>query len=192
MGSSKSFDAERYRAYLLVLARQQVPPPERRVIDPSGVVQQTLLEAYQKAGQFCILESAPRLAWLRKALTRNLADEYRRQHAVKRDARRIQQLASDVELSAAGMMNWLEAQDTSPSQRADRNDRLLKLADALAALPDRQRDAVEGHYFRQCSIAVLAAEMETTPSAVAGLLKRGLQTLRTILHADGESTDDRL
>lgn len=174
-------ELERYRAYLLILARRQVAAPDLARLDPSGVVQQTLLDAHQASDALAPLDPVRRLAWLRTALARNLTDAYRHLHADKRDARREQAIGADLEASAAGLENWLAADHSSPSQKADRNEQLLRLADALAALPDAQRDAVEAHYFHGRPVAEIAAATGKTPAAVAGLLKRGLQTLRDVL-----------
>ena len=120
-------DVEPYRAYLLLLARRQVPPADRARLDPSGVVQQTLLEAHQAADLVSGMDPGRRLAWLRTALARNLADEYRRANAGKRDARREERLAAGVEESASGLIGWLAADQSSPSQKADQNEQLLRL-----------------------------------------------------------------
>lgn len=174
-------DVEQYRAYLLLLARRQVPPTDRARLDPSGVVQQTLLEAHQAADLMDGFDAGQRLAWLRTALVRNLADEYRRAFADKRDARREERFAAGVEESASGLVEWLAADQSSPSQRADRNELLIRLAEALAGLPDAQREAVERHYFHAEPVVVVAAALGKTPAAVAGLLKRALRTLRETL-----------
>jgi len=172
-------DLERYRGYLLFLARQHAAADLRGKLDPSGVVQQTLLEAHAAADLLARLDSPQRLGWLRIALARNLADEAKRLRAGKRDARRERPL--DVDASASRLEAWLAAQQSSPSQQADRGEQLLRLADALNALPPAQREAVERHYLRGEPVAAVAAAMEKTPAALAGLLKRGLQQLRQAL-----------
>jgi RNA polymerase sigma-70 factor, ECF subfamily len=43
---------QEFRSYLLLLARMQLDPGPRNRIDPSDIVQQTLLEAHAKAEQF--------------------------------------------------------------------------------------------------------------------------------------------
>jgi RNA polymerase sigma-70 factor (ECF subfamily) len=122
-----------------------------------------------------------RLAWLRTALARNLADELRRLRADRRDAGRERSLDAALEASAASVAGFLAAAQSSPSERADRDEQQLRLAAALGDLPDAQRRAVELHYFQQRPVAVIAAELGKTPAAVAGLLKRGLKQLRAHL-----------
>jgi RNA polymerase sigma-70 factor (ECF subfamily) len=61
----------------------------------------------------------------------------------------------------------------------------VRLAAAVAALPDGQRQAVELHYFQSRPVAEIAAAMGKTPTAVAGLLKRGLRQLREHLADPG-------
>jgi RNA polymerase sigma-70 factor (ECF subfamily) len=178
-------DLERYRGYLLLLARHHAAADLRGKLDPSGVVQQTLLEAHAAVALLARLDSARRLAWLRTALARNLTDEAKRLRAGKRDAGRERSIDAAVEASASRLEAWLAADHSSPSQRADRNEHLLRLADALTGLPDAQREAVERHYLLGEPVADVAGAMGKTPAAVAGLLKRGLQQLRDALREPG-------
>jgi RNA polymerase sigma-70 factor (ECF subfamily) len=62
-----------------------------------------------------------------------------------------------------------------------RNEDLLRLADALATLPLAQREAVLLRHGLGWSLDRIAAQLERTPAATAGLLKRGLKQLRNAL-----------
>jgi RNA polymerase sigma-70 factor (ECF subfamily) len=180
--AASSFAPERFREYLLVLARQQVGRALDGKLDLSGVVQQTLLDAHRAGEPMGDWDDPRRLAWLRRALARNLTDELRKIRAGKRDVGREHRLEAALEESASRLEVWLAAEHSSPSQRADRNEQLLRLAEALGRLPDAQREAVTLHYWQGRSLAEIAASMGRTPAAVAGLLKRGLQQLRQVLH----------
>lgn len=96
----------------------------------------------------------------------------------KRDVARERSLEAALEASSIRLRAWLAADESSPSQRADRNEQMLRLADALAELPEAQREAVVLHYWQEWTVAAIAEHLGRTPAAVAGLLKRGLQALR--------------
>jgi RNA polymerase sigma-70 factor (ECF subfamily) len=171
----------RYRNYLLLLARAQLDPRLQGKLDASDIVQQSLLEAHACSGQFRGTTSGELAAWLRRILARNMANVVRDLGRAKRDLAREQSLEGALEASSARLQAWLAAEQSSPSQQAEEGERLLRLAEALAQLPEAQRQAVELRHLQGWSLNDIAARMERTPGAVAGLLHRGLLQLRTLL-----------
>jgi RNA polymerase sigma-70 factor (ECF subfamily) len=178
-------DLERYRDYLGALARVQVGDRLRGKLDSSDVVQQTLLEAHQARDKLRGLSDAQLAAWLHRALAHNLADQARRLGAQVRDAARERSLERAVDESSARLEALLAAGQSSPSDHAARQEDLLRLAEALAGLPEDQRRAVEWHHLEGRTLAETAAAMGRTRSAVASLVFRGLRNLRQRL-GDGE------
>jgi RNA polymerase sigma-70 factor (ECF subfamily) len=172
---------EHFRSYLHLLARLQLGPKLQGKFDASDVVQQTLLEAYAKRDQFHGSE-AERPAWLRQILAHNLADALRAFGQAKRDAGRERSLEAAIQESSARLGAWLAAEQSSPSQRAQGHEDATRLAEALAELPEDNRDALVLHYCESQPLAEVAKRMDRSTASVAGLLKRGLKQLRERLH----------
>ena len=171
-----------YRDYLRLLAGVQLDPRLRGKLDPSDVVQETLARAHEKAGQFRGATDAERAAWLRQILANQLAAAVRRHLAAgKRDAGRERSLHAALEDSSARLEALLAAEQTSPSDRAVRHEELRRLAEALTALPEDQRRAVELHHLQGLSLAEVGKRLGRSREAVAGLVFRGLKHLRTHL-----------
>src|SRR4051812_42389896 len=138
---------ERFRGYLALLARLHLDPRLQGKVDLSGVVQQTLLEACKELDRLQKWNESQRVAWLRKALTHNLADEARKLRTEGRNIGREQSLQeAALGHSSACLDACLAAADSSPSERAIRHEELLRLAHALAQLPEDQARAVELHH----------------------------------------------
>jgi len=171
---------ERYRSYLLLLARLQLDRRWDARIDPSDLVQQTLLDAHAKWHQLGT-ENAELAAWLRKALANNLADALRNLQRAKRDVARERSLDAALEASSARLANWLAADHSSPSQKAVKNEDLLRLADALSVLPEAQREGIMFHHLLGMSLRETALQLGKSEEATAGLLHRGLKKLRQLM-----------
>ena len=178
---------EDFRAYLGLLARLQLDPRLGGKVDLSGIVQQTLLEAHQLLSQGQPVEPDDLPPLLRRLLANNLTDEARKARTLKRDTGREQSLDDALERSSARLEAFLAAEQSSPSVRAERNEELQRLAEALEKLPESQRQAVELHYLQGLSLADVAAQLGRTKAAIAGLLHRGLDALRASMNPKGRT-----
>jgi RNA polymerase sigma-70 factor (ECF subfamily) len=163
-------------------ARLRLAPILRGKLEPSDVVQQTLLEAHQARDQFRGRSVGEQAAWLRQILARNLANAGRDLSRAKRDVTRERSLQQALDESASQLEGWLADGQSSASRQAQRHEWAVRLAQALADLPEAQREAVVLRHFHGLSLARIAAELHTTTAAVTGLLHRGLKNLRQLLH----------
>jgi RNA polymerase sigma-70 factor, ECF subfamily len=177
-------DWDRFREYLMLLARIQADTRWQGKIDLSGLVQQTLLEAFQAARQLQGWTDVQKTAWLRQALANNLADEVRKLKRGKRDARRERSLEAELAESASRLERLLPAPQSTPSARIERQERMVRVAEALHELPEMQRRVIELHHLLGHTLAEAAETLGTTRAAAAGLLHRGLKRLRAMLDDD--------
>jgi RNA polymerase sigma-70 factor (ECF subfamily) len=178
MRSDPSQALEPFRSYLEVLARVHLDPRLRGKLDPDDVVQQALLRAYAAWPEMNNPEPPLLTAWLRRILARTLADVVKHYDRDRRAVDLEQSLEAELDRSASGLAGWLAADQTSPSQAAIRNEEMLRLADALAALPEPQREVVVLKHLRGWTLQRIADHIGRTIPAVASLLRRGLEDLR--------------
>jgi RNA polymerase sigma-70 factor, ECF subfamily len=166
---------EQYREYLRLLARLNLDHRLRGALDPSDIVQQTLLKAHENLASFRGRTDAELRGWLRAILAQQLALIAR-----KRGRRpvRIHSLEASLEQSSARLESLLASEDTSPSQDAMHAERLVELAMAMDSLPEDQRTAVELRYLQGLSVSAVAERMARTTVSVTGLLYRGTQALK--------------
>ncbi len=180
----RNLPLERFRPYLLLLARLHLAGRYRAKLDPSDVVQQALLEAHRKRDRYRGSTDAELAGWLRRVLATELADALRGLGRARRDVGRERAIEELLGEASSRLDGWLAAQQSSPSERAAQNEQLFRLAEALTHLPDDQRRAVEMKHLRGESVAAIAAALGRTETAVGGLLRRGMMRLRELLNSN--------
>jgi RNA polymerase sigma-70 factor (ECF subfamily) len=182
---------EPYRDYLRLLARLHLDSRLRAKLDPSDLVQQTLLEAYVAMGAWNEYSQAERAAWLRRILAHNLANAIRDFTRARRDVNLERSLSAALDASSQRLADLVPDPGPTPNQQALANERLLALAHALIELPETQREAIVLRHYEDCSLEAIAQQLGRSPAAVAGLLHRGLKALRLRLQDAGQEDPDR-
>jgi RNA polymerase sigma-70 factor (ECF subfamily) len=172
---------ESYQSYLLLLARAELAREFQGKVDPSDLVQQTLLKAHQCRHQFRGSSDDEQLAWLRAILANILTDAIRKFAPRAGGPMRERSLEASLEHSSRRLESILAAEQTSPSQRVIRHEQLIRLANALNQLPADQRQAIELRHLQGLATAEIARRMNRSVPAVGGLLQRGLRALRLTL-----------
>jgi RNA polymerase sigma-70 factor (ECF subfamily) len=185
-GDGRAERLERFRAYLRLLARLQLDPRLRTRVDPSDLAQQSLIQAHRAFDQFQGGD-AELAAWLRQILARNLAHALRDHGRGRRDVDRERALDVLLAESSARLERWLSDGEPTPAEQAQRNEQALRLAEALTQLPAAQREALVLEYWHGWSLDEIGEHLGRSRAAVAGLIKRGMKQLRSLLRREEES-----
>jgi RNA polymerase sigma-70 factor (ECF subfamily) len=167
-------DLEKYRLYLLFVAERVLDRRLWAKVDPSDLVQQTLVAATNHLAQ---VDQPPSdvIAWLRTILGNLLINIRRHYFGQKRDVRRELSIEESLSRSSACLIDILEASGSSPSSALHREELCLAVAAAVMDLSPNQREAIILRYWDRLGVAEIAAKMGTTVEAVTGLLQRGLR-----------------
>ncbi len=178
---------QQYRGYLLMLAHRYLSERLRRRIDPADIVQLTFLEAKRDLSAFRGQTPAEFAGWLRGMLKNNVATAVTRHITTqKRSIKREVSIAptSPGNDSGAEWLGQLPGSTTSPSGVAIRSEAVMALIEALHQLPETQAEAIRLRYMEGLPLSEIVERMGKSDTAVAGLLKRGLQKLRAIMTSD--------
>jgi len=167
---------QQLRPYLCILARRHMDGLVKARIDPSDVVQQTCLEAYRDRDAFRGTSERQLMAWIQQIRKNNVAQSLQTHIGVQKRSILCEQ--TGVGADGRSILASLPGSRSSPSQRALRGELVVRLASEIEKLPEDQREAVRLRHLEGLSLAGLAQYFKRSESAVAGLVKRGLQTLR--------------
>jgi RNA polymerase sigma-70 factor (ECF subfamily) len=149
--------------------------------DPSDLVQEAMLKASQRFGQFRGTTDGELAGWLRQILSRCLADFVRRYRTRVRRAGREQSLDRLLERSSEAMERILATNEASPSSAAARRDQGVVLSDALAQLSEDHREVIVLHHLEGLDWEAVAGRMGRSTGAVQKLWTRALKELRPLL-----------
>ncbi len=129
---------ERYRDYLRLLARLQVGRRLRGSSTRPIWCSSLSCGHTRRLDQFQGTQECERVAWLRRSSATTTADEVKRYSRGKRDLGIEHSLLTLVDETSLRLETWLAAEQSSPSQQVLRQEQLVLLAEALAAMPEDQ------------------------------------------------------
>ncbi len=162
-GSSEAFAAlvDRYRAPVVRLAYRLTGDAD----EAKDIAQDAFLRAYSRLADFC--PDRPFARWL-FVIARNAAlDELRRRRR-----------------AAALPTAESERVVVGPEEFALRNDEAERLHDALAALPEQHRTAVELYYVKGLRYREIASALGIPLGTVKTYISRGKRRLRATLEVE--------
>lgn len=173
------------RPWLKMLAERQLSPALRGRIDPSDVVQQTLVDAWRGHEDFRGTTQAERLAWLRTILKRTLMRYDRDQlQTAKRGRGREQQLQAALDRDSIALEQLAIGREPNPRSVADRAEQTLQLAAALDQLPSDYREVLSLRHIDGLSHEQIAKRLGRSTAATRMLWIRALEKLK---HVYGQS-----
>jgi len=179
------------RPQLMAYIERQLGTALRKKVEPDDIFQDTSAEAVRSLSGAAITERDP-FGWLCQIAERKIIDLHRRFFdAQKRDAGREVPLSAPSgggETQNAGLINMLVASMTTPSQAFSRNAREERLFEALAALPEDQREALRLRYIENLPSKQIAERLSKTDAAVRVMLTRSLKKLQDLLGEEGAPT----
>jgi len=170
---------ERYRAILHLAAEAQIGRRLKVRCDASDLVQNTLFDAQKGFPTFAGSTEPEFSAWIKQIHRRNLADAIKEHvRAAARTVRREERLLDPSNDSFIIPIGGLVAGQSTPSQHMIKAERALRLAEILLTLPETQRRAIFLRHIEGLKLEAIAEELGRTVGSVAGLIDRGLTTLR--------------
>jgi len=179
---------KRYRARLRRMVSFRLDPRLQGRVDPSDVVQDVCLEAWQHLGSYVTQPNTPFFVWLRAVAGHKLGDLHR-QHlgAQMRDARREVSLyqGSLPGATSAALAAQLLGHLTRPSEAAVRAEGKVQLQTALNAMDPIDREVLALRHFEQLTVSETAKVLDIKEKAAGMRYVRALRRLKEILTSLG-------
>jgi RNA polymerase sigma-70 factor (ECF subfamily) len=154
----------------------------RTRLDPSDVVQETHLEAYRRLADYLERQPMPFHLWLRKMAYERLLN-LRRDHltAARRSVLRELPLPESSSLLLANRLLPGGSSRGSPSARLARREQATQVRQALAQLPENDREILLLRYVDNLSNEESAALLEIAPAAASKRHGRAILRLHKIM-----------
>lgn len=179
-----------HRSRLRCMVALRLSPLLAARVDPSDIVQDTLLEANRRLADYLHDRPLPFYPWLRRLAWDRLVDQYR-QHvrAAKRSVRHERADLLDVsDQSVLVLADHLVSPGSTPSARLRRQEMHHWVRAALANLSEPDREVLLLRFLEELSAPEVAAVLEISEEAAKKRVLRALQRLRDLLNGDGKGT----
>ena len=175
---------DRHRERLRRMVELRLDPRLRARLDASDVLQEAYLDVARDLPSYLAEASLPPLLWLRLHVGWRLTTLHRQHLGTRmRDAGREISLYRGAlpEASSAALASMLLGRLTSPTQAAQRAERLLRVQEALNSLEPIDREVLALRHFEQLGRAEVAAVLGIGQEAGAKRYFRALKRLKDVL-----------
>jgi RNA polymerase sigma-70 factor (ECF subfamily) len=179
-GDARGQLLEKYRRYLALLARLQLSRRLPGKVHRLDVVQEVMLEAYCNLPQFRGVDEPTFVAWLRRILAQRVASLVQHYQGTKRGDPRLGIAAAVDDLSRV-LDGAQVLRHSASSGRAADSKHAIRPADALAQLPDDQREVLVLRHLEDLPLPEVAARLDRSVDTIKGLWTLGLHRLRQIV-----------
>lgn len=173
-----------YRDRLRRMIDLRIDPRLRSRLDASDILQEAYLDVSRDLDSYLADPKIRPFLWMRIHVGRRLAIAHRQHLGTRmRDAGLEISLNHHAipEASSAGLALMLIGRHTSPSQAAQRAERLMRVRDALNGLEPLDREILALRHFEQLSRAEAAAALGIDPETGAKRYFRALKRLKDVL-----------
>jgi RNA polymerase sigma-70 factor (ECF subfamily) len=175
--AAASVEFERFRPQLLLLARGRLSRDLHGPLDPSGLVQEVFLKAWQARRSLRAADDRALQAWLRRILVRQIYNAVRDSRRQKRGGERVVSLET-IPAETAGR---IPSPGPTPSEVFQARELKDLVAASLAELAPDERTALVLRYWHRRSTAEIADRLGQREGAVTLLIHRGLARLKRLL-----------
>jgi RNA polymerase sigma-70 factor, ECF subfamily len=173
---------EACRSFVALTARVQLHRRLQTKVDPSDLVQQSMLEAHRGFENFRGQTPEEWLAWLKQIVQHNVLDADKHYRGTNRRDLRRERTISDPTSSHT---DWSPADPgPTPSQLLSKAERELQVAVAIESLPEDYRQVVLLRNLERLSFDDVAERMNRTRGACQMLWMRAVEQLRAKLNQD--------
>lgn len=184
---------DRYRDRLRRMVELRIDPRVRARLDASDVLQEAFLDVDRDLDAYLADPKLPPLLWLRLHVGRRLSTLHRQHLGTRmRDAGIEISLYRDAlpEASSAALASMLLGKHTSPTEAAQRAERLLRIQEALNTLDPIDREVLALRHFEQLSRSETAEVLGISQEAGAKRYFRALKRLKDVLSAMPGGVED--
>jgi RNA polymerase sigma-70 factor (ECF subfamily) len=175
---------DQYRERLRRMVELRLDPRLRTRLDASDVVQDAYIDVARDLNAYLADPKLPPLLWLRLHVGRRLTTLHRQHLGTRmRDAGLEISLYHGAlpEASSAALASMLLGRHTSPTEAAQRAERMLRVQEALNTLDPIDREVLALRHFEQLGRAEAALVLGITQEAGAKRYFRALKRLKDVL-----------
>jgi RNA polymerase sigma-70 factor (ECF subfamily) len=186
-GDRKAFDQlfEQHRAWLRRMISLRLDERLKPRLDPSDIVQETQMVAFRRFQDFINHRPMSFRLWLRKMAQQRVYDA-QRDH-IGRHRRSLLREEGPPSRSSRLIARSLLSEQPTPAEKIVRRELQRRVADAVAALADRDREIVVMRHVEGLTFEEIAQVLDLQAPNVRQRYGRALFRLRAILKDSGLS-----